>query len=100
LRAELTRQLYRRSEGVATYLERTFGIRYSISGVTSLLKRLGFSYKKTERQNPPINQEQAMHKELHDLQTLALHWKNAKVMYKVFCGGNFPCLQRHKSWML
>jgi transposase len=46
--AEVRANLYLDSREVVAYIEHTFGIRYSRSAVTKLLKRLGFVYKKTK----------------------------------------------------
>ena len=35
-----------RVKSVIAYIDKQYGVRYSISGVTDLLHRLGFSYKK------------------------------------------------------
>jgi len=48
LREELRACLYINSKEVAAYIEREFGVRYSLSAVVKLLHRLGFSYKKTK----------------------------------------------------
>ena len=44
---ELGQQLYTDCRVIADWLARTYGVRYSISGLTDLLHRLGFSYKLT-----------------------------------------------------
>lgn len=48
LTTELRARLYRTSADIATYIERTFGVCYTPKGLTALLHRLGFSYKKTK----------------------------------------------------
>ena len=48
LREEVQTNLYIDSREVVAYIDRSFGIRYSRSAVTKLLKRLGFVYKKTK----------------------------------------------------
>lgn len=45
---ELTEYLYINSKEVANYIETMYGKRYTISGVTKLLKRLGYVYKQTK----------------------------------------------------
>jgi hypothetical protein len=44
---ELGQQLYTDCRAIADWLARTYGIRYSVSGLTDLLHRLGFSYELT-----------------------------------------------------
>lgn len=48
VREELRACLYLNSKQVAAYIEREFGVRYSMSAVVKLLHRLGFTYKKTK----------------------------------------------------
>lgn len=48
VREELRACLYLNSKQVAAYIEREFGVRYSLSAVVKLLHRLGFAYKKTK----------------------------------------------------
>ena len=43
---ELRRKIYPTAEAVGLYIERVFSVEYSQRGVTNLLYRLGFSYKK------------------------------------------------------
>ena len=45
---ELRERLYISSKEVAAYIESEFGVRYSVSAVVKLLRRLGFVYKKTK----------------------------------------------------
>ena len=44
---ELGQQLYTDCRAIADWLARTYGVRYSVSGLTDLLHRLGYSYKLT-----------------------------------------------------
>jgi len=46
--AEVRQRLYLHSKQMAAYIEREFGVRYSLSAVVKLLHRLGFTYKKTK----------------------------------------------------
>jgi len=46
LKGELKRKIYLCTNEIITFIEESFGLKYSISGVTYLLHRLGFSYKK------------------------------------------------------
>jgi len=46
LDAHLQRQLSPTSEAVARYVEQRWGVRYTASGMTAVLHRLGYSYKK------------------------------------------------------
>ena len=47
LRAEIGRTLYTDCRQLVDWLALTYGIRYTVSGLTDLLHRQGFSYKKT-----------------------------------------------------
>ena len=44
---ELGQVLYRDCRAIADWVEAAYGVRYSVSGLTDLLHRLGFSYKLT-----------------------------------------------------
>ena len=44
---ELGQTLYTDCRAIADWLATTYGVRYSVSGLTDLLHRLGFSYKLT-----------------------------------------------------
>nr|WP_235727031.1 IS630 family transposase [Hymenobacter siberiensis] len=44
---ELDQQLYTDCRAIADWLAATYGVRYSVSGLTDVLHRLGFSYKLT-----------------------------------------------------
>lgn len=46
LSRELRRKIYMTTAEICEYVKRTFGVCYGISGLTYLLKRIGFSYKK------------------------------------------------------
>lgn len=48
LLVEVRQRLYINSKQVAAYIKREFGIQYSLSAVVKLLRRLGFTYKKTK----------------------------------------------------
>jgi transposase len=48
LDAHLQRQLYPTSEAVARYVEQRWGVCYTASGMTAVLHRLGYSYKKAK----------------------------------------------------
>ena len=48
LDTELRGRVYPRTAAIISYVENSFGVRYSVSGMNSLLKRLGFSYKKPQ----------------------------------------------------
>jgi len=45
---ELRSKVYPTTMAVGEYIEKEFGVSYSISGITKLLERLGFSYKKPQ----------------------------------------------------
>ena len=42
----LSENVYRDSKGIVVWIEKEFGVNYSVSGIHTLLKRLGFVYKK------------------------------------------------------
>ena len=44
---EIGRTVYTDCRQIVDWLAATYGVRYSVSGLTDLLHRLGFSYKKT-----------------------------------------------------
>jgi len=46
LDAHLSARIYLSSAEIIVYIEQTFDIRYSVSGLTDLLHRLGYTYKK------------------------------------------------------
>lgn len=48
LESELRGNIYLSTKGVLSYVKQNFGIEYSISGMTYLLHRIGFSYKKPD----------------------------------------------------
>lgn len=48
LSSELTNQLYTTTQAVCDWVQATFGVSYSPSGMSKLLHRLGFTYKKTK----------------------------------------------------
>lgn len=47
--AHLTEYTYLTAKEIADYIQKAFAVRYSVEGVTKLLHRLGFTYKKTKR---------------------------------------------------
>lgn len=48
LKAELRSKIYPTAASVIEFVSSEFGVAYSVSGITYLLKRLGFSYKKPQ----------------------------------------------------
>jgi transposase len=60
LDAALQEQIMPDAKAVIAYIEKQYGVRYSVSGVVDLLHRLGFSYKKPThvpgKQNPAQQQ--------------------------------------------
>jgi len=48
LEKELKSKIYPTTSAIIVYVRKAFGINYSVSGITNLLKRLGFSYKKPQ----------------------------------------------------
>jgi transposase len=48
LDAHLQTQLYPTAEAVARFVERHWGVRYTPSGMTAVLRRLGYTYKKAK----------------------------------------------------
>jgi transposase len=62
LEAHLQTQVYATSEGVARYVEQCWGVRYTASGMTAVLHRLGYVYKKPKLQpgkHPPVETQEA-----------------------------------------
>ncbi|GIV31275.1 MAG: hypothetical protein KatS3mg029_0626 [Saprospiraceae bacterium] len=51
--------LYEDAKAVCDYVEKTFGVRYTISGMRDLLHRLGFVYKQTR--SAPSKADEAAH---------------------------------------
>ena len=49
VRKELKSRLYRSSSEVGAYIFSSFGVKYTANGVSSLLHRINFSYKKTKQ---------------------------------------------------
>ena len=49
LAAHLDEHLYEDAKAICAYVQSTYGIDYTTSGMTALLHRLGFVYKKTKR---------------------------------------------------
>jgi hypothetical protein len=45
---ELDSRIYLSTSQVCNFVKKTFGVKYTISGMADLLKRLGFSYKKPD----------------------------------------------------
>ena len=67
----LSEHVYRDSKGIVVWIENEFGVRYSVSGINALLKRLGFVYKKPVLTPCKANVEKqeefvAQYKELKD----------------------------------
>jgi len=53
---------YLRAQDVVAYVKKTFGVVYTVAGMTDLLKRLGFVYKKptlTPGKHPDVAIQQA-----------------------------------------
>ncbi len=48
LEQELRSKIYPTTSAIIVYVKKTFGVNYSVSGMTNLLKRLGFSFKKPQ----------------------------------------------------
>jgi transposase len=62
LDAHLQEQVYQSAAEVARYVEQRWKVRYTASGMTALLHRLGYSYKKPHRQpgkHPPVEDQHA-----------------------------------------
>ena len=57
LDVHLQEHLYTQAQDIQQYIETTFKITYSISGVTELLKRMGFTYKKPKHVPGKANRE-------------------------------------------
>lgn len=48
LKKHLKRKIYQTAKEVIAYVEKTYSVKYSVEGMTFLLHRLGFVYKKTK----------------------------------------------------
>lgn len=62
LDAHLQDTVYHTAAEVARYVEQTWGVRYTPSGMTALLHRLGYVYKKTTLlpgKHPPVETQEA-----------------------------------------
>jgi transposase len=62
LDAHLHGTVYQTAAQVARYVEEAWGVRYTPSGMTALLHRLGYVYKKPKRQpgkHPPVETQEA-----------------------------------------
>lgn len=80
LLAEVRQRLYINSKQVAAYIEREFGIRYSLSAVVKLLHRLGFTYKKTKGVGVKANRE-AQEAFVQELSELLAQKDTGRVVY-------------------
>jgi transposase len=49
LRTELTRNIYIDSKSISSWINDSFGVLYTLSGVVDLINCIGFTYKKNER---------------------------------------------------
>jgi transposase len=80
LKAELRANLYINSREIADHIEHTFGIKYSLSAVVKLLKRLGFVYKKTK--SVPSKADRAAQEQfVQSLQDLLAQVDDSQVVY-------------------
>lgn len=62
LDAHLQEHVYQSAADVARYVEQRWGVRYTASGMTALLRRLGYRYKKPHLQpgkHPPVEDQHA-----------------------------------------
>jgi len=69
---------------VKEYIQKTFNVNYSISGVTTLLHRLGFSYTRpsyTLKKADPEKQEQ-FKKEFNDLKKKLIDDEFARILFE------------------
>jgi transposase len=57
LKEYLDKNLYANAKKVAEYVKTTYGIKYSVRGMTALLRRLGFVYKKTKQVPGKVDSE-------------------------------------------
>jgi transposase len=48
LRKEMKEHIYTNSKSISVWIKSTFGVKYTPQGVVDLLKRIGFTYKKTK----------------------------------------------------
>jgi transposase len=61
LENELRSKIYPTTTSIIAYVKRKFGVQYSISGITKLLERIGFSYKKPQAVPGKANGEAQEH---------------------------------------
>ena len=70
LKNELRTNLYQTTAAVQKYVEQTFNVSYSRTGMTKLLHSIGFSYKKPKKftfKTPPEEQEEFLHNVMEPL---------------------------------
>lgn len=87
----LEENLYHKVEDIARYVESRFGEIYTVSGMTKLLKRLGFVYKKTKQVPGKANPE-AQEAFVREYEELKKSLKKGDKIY--FADGTHP---RHNS---
>lgn len=87
----LEENLYAKVEDVIRYVEKRFGETYTVSGMTKLLHRLGFVYKKT-KQVPGKADAEAQEEFVREYEKLKKSLKNSDKIY--FADGTHP---RHNS---
>jgi transposase len=69
LEQELRSQIYATTAPIIQFIKQEFGVTYSVSGITKLLSRLGFCYKKPQAV-PGKADAEAQENFLHDLEIL------------------------------
>ena len=60
LAAHLDEHLYGDAKAICAYVEKTFGVRFTISGMRDLLHRIGFEYKQTRAVPGKADEEQQL----------------------------------------
>ena len=89
LAAHLDENLYEDAKAVCDYVEKTFGVRYTISGMRDLLHRLGFVYKQT-RSVPSKADEAAQVEFLEETLPALLEEVEAGTAEVYFADGTHP----------
>ena len=91
LAKHLDEHTYIDSKAIAQYIEQTFGVKYSATGVKTLLHRLGFVYKKPKH-IPGKLDPNAQAEFLAEYEKLRKTQGKTDVVY--FCDGSVPLIPR------
>jgi transposase len=95
LKQELRETLYSTSESICKFVLKTFNIKYSVKGMTQLLRRIGFCYKKTSIIPGNIN----LKKQRKFIKTYERNFKRLKNTEKVyFVDGSHPTYNNYAGY--